>query len=163
MQRFFIDAQGYLLGSYDGPDPSPFGEDATALDHGPTDGRMRWDGAVWCLNNADLMAAAADKRWRVETGGKAVGGIRFLTDRESRTILRDAQELSEETGTPVRWKAPDGHVTVTAAQIKSIRLALGAFVTACFDAEEAMQGLIALGQITTVDQIESWEGWPSNE
>ena len=111
----------------------------------------------------DLLAAAADKRWRVETAGKVVGGVRYLTDRESRGIMRDAQELAEVTGQSVRWKAPGGHVTLTAQDIQNVRLQLGAFVTACFVAEETIQSSIDLGQITTVEQVEAWEGWPSND
>ncbi|WP_374312416.1 DUF4376 domain-containing protein [Dongia sp.] len=161
MQRFFIDAQGYLIGSYDGPDPHPFGENTTALDHGPTDGRMRWDGTAWCLDKSILLEVAAEKRWRVEQGGTTWNSWALPTDDRSQSKYQ-AELAAVNEGVRLDgdfWKFPHGFEPITNTQIRAMAIQARQHVLGSFAHEAQLQGLIMLGQITTPEQIENWEGW----
>lgn len=163
MQVWYVDGAGALLGSYDGPSSTnPYKNIGTAVSVAPPDADAKWNGSAWVHPKPVLKERAAEKRWRVETAGFTISGITYLTDRESRSIMADAQDLAEETGAPVRWKAKNGHVTLSAADLKAVRLQLGAFIAGLFMAEETLGDLIEAGSVTTPAEIEDWAGWPAN-
>jgi len=110
----------------------------------------------------DLVAYAADKRWRVETGGITVNGAEIRTDEKSQNRVSGAAllALSDPDLTTIDWEAQPGEwVTVDAATMKVIGIAVGRHVQACFTTLRAVQNDIANGILTTVDEIEAAD-WP---
>lgn len=79
----------------------------------------------------------ADHRWQIETSGVELpGGARILTDRESQAQLTSAyQSLSMPFVESIDWKAADGWVTVSEAELRPIAQAVAQHVQACFKAE----------------------------
>ncbi|GHE69834.1 hypothetical protein GCM10019059_31940 [Camelimonas fluminis] len=112
-------------------------------------------------SKADLLAYAADKRWRVETGGITVGGVTVATDDRSKTMIMGARiKADADPAYVVGWKGADGgFVELSASQIIAISDAVLAHVDACFAAEAAVSAAIASGDITTTQQIDDWP-WP---
>ena len=112
------------------------------------------------LTKADLYAAVANKRWEVETGGIAVGGLPINTERESIAKLHQAftsLELGFFTDTP--WKGGDDlWVTVTLEQITPVAKVVAAFGRACFAAEKAHQE--AIEACEDLDKYDINTGWP---
>lgn len=109
---------------------------------------------------AVLKAYAAAKRWSVQTGGVVVSGVSVDTSDASRSMIADAVAYVEASGTTsVDFKAASGWVTISAAEMTAIGLAVGAHVQACFAAERAVDAAIAAGTITTVTAIDGWV-WP---
>lgn len=112
-------------------------------------------------SSPDLKAVAADKRWRVETGGITVNGVAIPTDRASQAMIAGAVAYVQlNSGASIDFKAAGGFVTLTAAQMVAIGQAVGAHVQACFAAEKAMAADVSAGAITSVGQIESDPRWP---
>lgn len=112
----------------------------------------------------DLVAYAADKRWRVETGGITVdGALPVATDDRSKIMIIGARvKADNDPGFTTQWKLPDGRfTTITSAAIISISNAVLAHVDACFAAEDRVLADIANGTITTVDEIEAAD-WPAS-
>lgn len=163
MARHFRKADNTFAGTWvDGlPDDGTLVE----VDAAPTDGRMIWNGSAWgwpAATKAELKAAAADKRYRVETAGITALGAPIKTDRESQAMISGARAWSQQSGQNIKWKLASGGFTqVTPAQIEQIALAVGSHVQACFAAESNINSEIDLGNVTTAEQIESWQGWPS--
>lgn len=95
------------------------------------------------------LQALADHRWRIETGGVELpSGARILTDRESQAQLTSAyQSLSMPFVDSIDWKAADGWVTVTEAELRPIAQAVAQHVQGCFKAERQVS-----------EQIEAAEG-----
>lgn len=117
--------------------------------------------AAWaeCLLDR-LRQHAAAKRYAVETGGIWVGGMFVLTDRDSQNLIQGARALSvEEPDEPVEFKASSGWITIDAATIQGIALAVGRHVRACFAAERLVSAAIDAGTITTPEQIDA-APWP---
>ena len=111
----------------------------------------------------DLKAYAADKRWRVETGGIVVNGASIQTDRASQAMITGLYTYAAVAKPDsIPYKAEGGFVLLTAAQAVSIGLAVGAHVQACFAAEQAIDADIDAGAISTADQIEADGRWPTN-
>lgn len=111
----------------------------------------------------DLRGYAADKRWRVETGGITVGGVTVATDDRSKTMIMGARIKADvDPGYVVGWKGADGgFVELSAPQIIAISDAVLAHVDACFAAEAAVSAAIADGAVTTTQQVDSW-AWPAD-
>lgn len=108
-----------------------------------------------------LRAYAADKRWRVETGGINVGGAPIATDDRSKTMIMGARiKADADPDYTVGWKTEAGFVTLSAAQIVAISDAVLAHVDACFSAEAAVLSDIEDGTITAVAGIDTY-AWPS--
>lgn len=113
----------------------------------------------------DLKALAADKRYRVETGGMLFGGMPVSTDRTSQNMIDGASKLFDEDPTisSVDWAlSPDTFITLTKAQVKQLGVAVGRHVQACFGAQRQISALIDAGTITTQEEIETWADWPAN-
>lgn len=109
---------------------------------------------------AELLAHAADKRWRVETGGIAVGGASLDTSRESQSMITGAYSFSQANPTvAISYKAASGWVVMDAATVAAIATAVGTHVQASFAAEAAVAAAIEAGTITTVAQIDAAD-WP---
>jgi len=127
-------------------------------------GAEEWDQAVSVARQPppiDLTAYAADKRWRVETGGITVGGVPVATDGRSKTMIMGARiKADADSGYQVGWKGADGSfVQLTAPQIIVISDAVLAHVDACFTAEAEVSSAIVDGAVTTAQQIHDWS-WP---
>lgn len=128
-----------------------------------------WDGAGFTPPPppppapADLLAYAADKRWRVETGGIMVADIPVATDDRSKLLVLGAARLayaSEAFTTP--FKAADGSLhTLTAAQVIAISDAGSAHVQATFETFAAVAEQIEAGAITTFAAVDA-AAWPPN-
>ncbi len=95
-----------------------------------------------------LLANLADHRWRIETGGVELpNGARILTDRESQAQLTSAyQSLSMPFVESIDWKAADGWVTVTEAELRPIAQAVAQHVQGCFKAERQVSEQIAAAE-----------------
>lgn len=114
------------------------------------------------LSAADLLAYAADKRWRVETGGITAGGVPVATDDRSKTMIMGARiKADAEPDYTVGWKGADGSfVQLGSSQIIAISNAILAHVDACFAAEAVVAAAIGVGDITTTQQVDDWP-WPA--
>lgn len=87
---------------------------------------------------AQLTAYAAAKRFAVEVGGIRVNGAPIATDRQSQAMIGNAVAYVQASGAAaVSYKTADGFVTLTADQVRTVGLAVGAHVQACFAAEDA--------------------------
>ncbi len=108
-----------------------------------------------------LAAYAADKRWRVETGGIVVAGSQIDTSRDSQSLIEGAFAYVKESGEDaVEFKTASGWVTMDAATVRAVALAVGAHVRACFATESAVSTAILAGTITTEAEIDS-AAWPA--
>lgn len=110
---------------------------------------------------ADLISAVADKRWRCETGGLTVGGVRVLTaiDDQNRitSIIANAQLAGVLS---VDFKASSGWVTLTLAQLQGIAGAIALHVQACFKAERAHYDAIQTATEADLLTYDINAGWP---
>jgi hypothetical protein len=108
-------------------------------------------------NKAALKAHAASARYNKETGGFAVGGVTYPTDRETQAKMAAAYALAQ--GNPniaFDWKLPNGgFVALTAADVAAVATAVGVFVQQCFGAEASACIDIEAGTITTRAQIDA--------
>ena len=122
-------------------------------------------------SQSDLLAAAADKRWSVETGGFFDGAGRHIaTDRDSQTKLL-AEMVAIGAGLradPSGWKLMgNGFVMLTNAEMQGVIAAARDHVTNAFAREALMQAEIASGLVTTLGHVEDPTSagltpWPSN-
>lgn len=111
-----------------------------------------------------MKAYAADKRWRVETGGLVVNGVSIRTDEKSQNKLSGAVQLisADPSLTSVDWEAQPGvWMAVDASSITAIGVAVGRHVQQCFSTLKAIQAEIEAGTITSFAAIEV-AAWPSN-
>lgn len=105
----------------------------------------------------DLKAYTAAKRFNIETGGTTINGTLIATDRESQAMISGAFNMA--TNNPsftTQWKNDDGTFTaLTAAQIISLAVAVGNFVSSCFSKEATTVAAITAGTITTTAQVDA--------
>jgi len=96
-----------------------------------------WRDALAADARQDTLAALADYRYQVETGGLDLpDGSRILTDRESQGQLSSAyQSLTQPFVEAIDWKGADGWVTVTEAELRPIAQSVARHVQGCFTAE----------------------------
>lgn len=111
----------------------------------------------------DLRRYAADKRWRVETGGVSVGGIAVHTDDRSKMMIMGARvKAAADPQFTTQWKTIDGaFVTIDAPTVVALSDAVLAHVDACFAAEATVLAAIEAGTITDLDDIEDAD-WPGD-
>jgi hypothetical protein len=117
------------------------------------------------LSKPELKALAADKRFRVETGGLVVGGIPIATDRQAQAMITGASNLFDKDPLllTVDWSIDaENFVTLDKATVQQNGILIGRHVQASFTAQRQIVALIDAGDITTAEQIEAWAGWPSN-
>lgn len=113
---------------------------------------------------ADLLAYAADLRWRIETGGITVNGVSVRTDEKSQAKISGAVILltADQTIPAIDWEAQPGvWVSLDAATMQAIGIAVGRHVQACFTALKAVQEAVAAGEIVNFEQIDAAD-WPAN-
>ena len=95
-------------------------------------------------------------RFEKENGGIDVGGMTVQTDRGSRPDLIGARiKAKEDAAYTVKWKTPNGFVTLNAATIITLADEVESHVQKCFAAEAAVQPNIDNETITTKSEIES--------
>lgn len=105
------------------------------------DGAFSAPSALPPPTKAELVAYAATARWRAETGGFEVSGQTIDTGRESQNMIAGADALAQaDPNEPVDYKAASGWVTLDAAAIHALALAVGRHVRACFRKEREVVG-----------------------
>lgn len=103
----------------------------------------------------NLVAYNAQKRWEKEISGINVGGVLIDTSRESQSMIAGAYLYSQKNpGSPIKFKASSGWVTLDAATVETIADAVGAHVQACFATESDVSDAINDQTVTTVEQID---------
>lgn len=109
---------------------------------------------------AELLAAASDKRWRVETGGIEVAGVPIDTSDRSKMLIMGARLAAEsDPAFTTTFAAIDGTHTLSAAEIIAISDAVLAHVAACFAQYGVVESAVRAGLITTVEQVLAAD-WP---
>lgn len=148
-QQYSVALVGMLAGDhvhlrdgklYVGPLPEP--EPEPEPDPGPVD----WP---------QLIAA---RRYEAEVGGITLNGIHINTDDRSKLLINGAAlEATIDPEYVMQWKAGDGFVQLTGAQVIGIARAVRAHVQACFDREAELLAELEAGTLTD-DMLE--QGWP---
>lgn len=99
---------------------------------------------------AKLVAYALDKRWRVETGGLTLGGVRVQTDDRAKLLLLGAaQSMADGSSAPLMIGGVN-YGSKTKVEFQAINAAVVAHVQATFPRLAAIES----GEITTTAQIE---------
>lgn len=108
-------------------------------------------------DTADLNRYAADARWRKETEGITVSGLRIFTDDRSKMMVMGARIKAEnDPNFSTQWKGADGEfVQVDAATIIAISDAVLAHVDSCFAVEATVLAGIEAGTITSAAEIDA--------
>lgn len=107
--------------------------------------------------HVDLVAYAADARWRRETGGITIDGLHIATDDRSKLLIAGARIQAEaDPAWSTVWTAADGtRHPVTAAHVIAISAAVLAHVDAGFRIYDQVLAGIASGTITTPAEIDA--------
>lgn len=109
----------------------------------------------------ELIAYTKDKRREVETGGITVSGTPIATDRESQAMLNGAYSLSKlDQSRTFNWQTDTGFVTLDAAALEAMAVAVGNHVQACFDLARTLMDQINVGAVTTFADIDN-AAWTS--
>lgn len=158
--KYFVDADGKYIGAFTGVEPP---DGAVEVPVAPSDARQMWNNEAWgdIVQDIDLTAYAAAKRFEIETGGITVAGQSIDTSRESQSMITGAYTFSQAHPTEiVKFKAVSGWVSLDAPTLAAIATAVGEHVQKCFKIEEALDEAIASGAITTTSQIDA-ANWPN--
>ena len=139
--------------------------------HNP--GTRAWDAASQSIievelppvpppTEAELLAYAADKRWRVETGGIVVSGVPIATDDRSKTMIMGARlKADSDPAYVARWKNAAGEfVDIDAVTIIAVSDAVASHVDACFVAESLVAAEVLAGEINDFANIDGF-AWPA--
>lgn len=105
---------------------------------------------------ADLKGYAADVRYRREIAGTMVGGVAYPTDRETQAKMTAAVVMTQvNPSATFQWKIADGSfVSLDAADMLAVALAVAAHVQAAFAAESDVVAAIDAGTISTKTQVD---------
>jgi hypothetical protein len=105
---------------------------------------------------ATLRAYAEVARWRKETAGIYVGGFTVATDDRSKALIQGAYlQAQRDPAFTAQWKTAAGaFVTIGAAQIEAVALAVAAHIQACFAREAEVVQDIDNNVIDTFAQID---------
>lgn len=108
------------------------------------------------------IAALAQKRWQIETGGIVVGGAPIATDRGSQALINGAyQGALRHPSTVIDFKGVGGWVTLDAATMIAIGDAVFFHVQACFAREKILAEEVAAAvDRPALDAIDIDVGWP---
>lgn len=118
------------------------------------------DAVVPPPTKAELIAYAADRRWRAETGGIVVAGATIDTDRASQAMITGAYAWSQaHPEQTVAFKARGGFVTLDAAAVEAIASAVGSHVQECFAVEATVDAVIDAETITDFAGVDAAD-WP---
>lgn len=120
-----------------------------------------------------LQAQVAAHRWAAQTRGVQVGEYVYHSDAEGRASIAEALRLAELTGEgfTVKWKTAGRFddpgqvfVTLSAADLREIALAIGAHVAGCFAKEATVRAALNAAQTATeLQQVFAAalaEAWP---
>jgi len=101
----------------------------------------------------------AEARWRHETSGVLVGGVRIKTDRESQGTISGAYSTLKDGLVPyIDWKADGGQwVQVTLAELTPIAQAVAVHVQGAFSLERQLSEQVQAA--TTVEEVQA-VAWP---
>lgn len=103
----------------------------------------------------ELLAYAAEKRWEKEASGVTVNGVVVMTDERSQGLINGAYNMAKENSElTFEFKAASGWLTLDAATVIAIGMAVGAHVQTCFAIEKAVAAAVAVGTITTYAEID---------
>lgn len=112
---------------------------------------------------AELLAHAAERRWRAEIGGTTWSGWAVATDRESQAKII-AERLAIEAGEradPDGWKFADGVFRMIGnAGFVALSNAVRGHVRACFALEAQVRAAIEEGAVTSFEAVDA-AGWPN--
>ena len=104
----------------------------------------------------DLYAYAAAQRYAAETGGLSLNGARIDTSTASQAKIGNAYLLLQASGAAsVEFKAESGFITLTADQFKTLALAVGGHVQACYAKEADVDAAVSAGTIKTIAEIDA--------
>jgi len=155
-----VEDEGYLAWRTDAaPTPWPRDDDGVQTDAALQ--AVLTPYGIFVSDTAALLAHAAGRRWRVETGGITVSDAPIATDDRSKTMIMGARiKADADPDYSVGWKTDAGFVALTSAQIIDISNAVLAHVDACFAAEAAVRSGIEGGDIQTIAEIDAF-AWPA--
>lgn len=105
----------------------------------------------------DLVAYAADARWRLETGGITVAGVPVLTDDRSKLMIAGARLAAmADPNWTTPWHGADGRIyPLDASAIVAISDAVSAHVQSSFATFATVKAAIASGEIATTAEIDA--------
>lgn len=123
-----------------------------------------WDGSGWQTPDAtigQLKALAADKRWRVETGGAMWNGwLQATDDRGQAKCGFELQSIDEGLRADGDgWKFAHGFEPLTNLEMRDVVIAVRTHVKSSYEAEAVILTLIDSGTVTSLDAVENWSGW----
>ena len=149
---------GIIVGlhdDYQDVDPAAYGEGVRIV---PVQGTAKVRDPEPAATKPNLKAYAANKRWRLVTGGFTSGGVIFATDAQSQASLQGAYLLAQDNPSlTVNWKGKDGTFhELNKAAIDTATTAIGTFIQDCFTTEaEAIAGIDS-NTLTTYDQVDTF-------
>lgn len=108
-------------------------------------------------SKAELVAYAADRRWRLEVGGITVGDVPVATDDRSKLMITGARVAAMvDPNWSTVWHGADGQTyAVDAAAMLAISDAVQAHVNTGFATFAAVKAAIEAGEITTAAEIDA--------
>ena len=116
-----------------------------------------WTGSAWAdpvakslaLLKSEKTAAITARRWEVETGGITLNGAAIATDAATQAKLSGALQLVQDDDTRVLdWKGVNGWISLNAAGVTAIAVAVGLHVQACFTREKEMLAAVTAAETT---------------
>lgn len=116
------------------------------------------------LSMAELIAYAADLRWRVEVGGIVVDGVPIATDDRAKLMITGARVAAmADPAWSTIWHGADGQTyPVNAAAMVAISDAVQEHVSAGFATFATVKSAIEAGTISTLAEIDAadWRSSP---
>lgn len=104
----------------------------------------------------DLAAYTSAAHAALRDGGVTISGLRIKTDSESRGLIDGAYALSQaQPDAALDFKAASGWVTIDAATMQTVAVAVGRWVQACYTAYRQVDGKVADGTFTTTAQVDA--------
>lgn len=111
------------------------------------------------IAKAMLLNRVASTRYMHEVSGTTYEGINLETTRESRALLTPVAFAAYiAPASSAQYKAADGYIQLSSAQIVAIASTIQAYVQACFDREAVLLTAITDGTFT-IDDLQV--GWPA--
>lgn len=102
--------------------------------------------------------AIAARRYLAEISGITINGMSVETDDRAKLLINGAAlEAVIDPDYAMQWKAGEGFVELTGAQVIGIARAVRAHVQACFDREAELLAELEAGTLTD-EMLE--QGWP---
>ncbi len=138
-------------------DPVPAGKISEGQTVQLVDGSLKFVHTLRDPSAEELVAYAADRRWRKEVGGIEIAGIPIMTDdRSKQMILGGRMAASVDPDWSTQWVGANGTVyPVDAAAMVAISDAVQAHVNGCFLTFATVRAQIASGETTTFQEIDA--------